>query len=205
MNSTIKLTLLAALSAVTIGATSLMSSSSAAADEVTNNKTMVAGQITEDVKNKVDPFVKLVNNQYQLDQSASEIGISNEAYEQVQATIQKSNQVQLQTPNYKTKYRVLARSTSYSTRNFWWGTRYYMYNNAQVAALGYDLNACGLALSAGAGVGAAVSGGVGGIIGVGAGYYFLAENRLNSYNNQHPHDYIYMDFGRLGNFSFGTL
>lgn len=167
-------------------------------------------QLTENQINQLDPYVKVVNNQYVLqlpennNVSQSMVTEIEDELSQVNADI-KSNGYTIKT-NDKTYGAstsaafgvVLAKSSSNPTiKRFWWGIRVYMRNktavNKEIAEFknGQAIAEFGSLVSPPVGVTLSV-------------YFSNIADHLTNMRDAHPHSKLYMDIDRFGVYKIKT-
>lgn len=187
-------------------------------------------QVSENSIEIADKYVRVENNQYIFDESDAKKVLSDEDVKAIKQEIDDKNK---QILNDKLKidsetkeilpqrrlYRVAAHSKNYTTKNFWWGKRYYFTSNEAVTRgakhfrkIANDRGNDSLFWSA---VGDAVayispwytlaanlaSLGVQGV----ANRFNSAASALVAYNNKHRKQKIYLDFNFSCQYSLHVL
>lgn len=187
---------------------------------------MSENNLTQDVIDKADQFVQVQNNQYVLTEGAKK-EFNNSEITQIKKIISESNaEVKHENALIDTSDKAFYPYTNnsnpfvsfastgkkYTYRNFWWGTRFYFRSNAAVDRMVQELRDSQSTLSAfalGAGGAATVAGPYAAIPGMLLGFaawkYNEMASGLQSYNEAHKKNQIYMDVNMTGNVSYHIL
>lgn len=179
-----------------------------------NNISSNSVGLTENQIQKIDPYVTVSNNQYQLNNQASS-ELNKRELQQATYSINQANKNVTQlhlTIDSATKRAMPSLESSaawdshYTTGNFWWGTRYYFTSNAAVAQMTSELQAyTELADIAGV-IGKLFLSPAPQMVAMGAGIYFTSMSAyLNNYNNSHQNNQIYMDVNWVADYSCHIL
>ncbi|QBX95158.1 hypothetical protein [Lactiplantibacillus plantarum] len=181
---------------------------------VIRNTSLDSHSLSELQINKVDSYILVVNNQYQLNKRATTI-LSNTELQAVENSISIANTTVKQqhlTIDQKTKTSQPMSNTKaawhsyYTSANFWWGTRYYFTSNAAVAQMQNELANYSIALGITGALGGALSVGGAAIVSAGADAYLTKmSSDLGYYNATHLHNQIYMDVNFAGFYSMHVL
>ena len=195
-----------------VGGTLSMSPVSALAAE-SNSKVLsqpsVSSGLSEALIKRADSDIIVVNNRYQLKDSAVN-NFSSGELSQLKKALKESNQlvanqkltIDPQTKTIAPEVLFAAYNRRYTMKIFWWGTGYYFTSNAVVAQMSNVLAYYTFAFNIGGTIGGIVAKLASGLLG---SYTTLMSARLNSFNNSHPHNQIYMDVNQAGVFSFHIL
>lgn len=109
------------------------------------------------------------------------------------------------TKSFVLNYQDRASNTP-STKNFWWGTRYYFRSNAQVDTMVSQLHTWANYNSMAAIAGGLLSPYIGAVCGLNTIRLNQVAVDLEAYNNKHKKQHIYMDLNTwIGTWSFGTF
>lgn len=173
----------------------------------------------------LDRLVVVKNNRYEIN-SLGKVVLPEQVYTELSKQLNSANEavakngvkIDPTTKSFTLTSQDRASSVP-STKNFWWGTRYYFTSNKQVENMVYWLNKMSnnyelASVAAGAAVsliplpfiaqasGAAITT----ITALNALNLSRAALDLDHYNNNHKHDHIYMDMNTwLATYSFGTF
>lgn len=100
----------------------------------------------------------------------------------------------------------LAASSSYTTADFWWGTRYYFESNDAVYAMDHDLDTLSAGYATLGALGSLETAGAAAAVGtIGAAYFQKVKSDLDYMNNTHPNNYLYMDVNYTGIYSINVM
>ena len=181
---------------------------------IIHNTSQDSRGLTESQINKIDPYVSVVNNQYQLSQNATS-ALSHNELQEAERSIETANTTVNQqhlTIDKRTKAAHTMLSTKaawhsyYTFANFWWGTRYYFTSNEAVAQMQNELGNDAIAIGIAGAIGGALTGGGAAVVAAGAGAYLQKmSNDLGYYNSTHLHNQIYMDVNLAGFYSMHVL
>lgn len=172
------------------------------------------GRLTESQIKKVDPYVMVVNNRYQLRSDATSTFGSKELNE-VQQMLNKANEnvtnnhLTIDPVSKSTAQNINTRAAwnqHYTYTNFWWGSRYYFTSNAAVDEMVSDLGNITFGFDVAGTIGTLFTGGGAAAVATTASMYFSSMSAyLQLYNNSHRHNQIYMDVNYAGDYSCHIL
>lgn len=183
----------ASFAGVILGGVPLMSGAQvASADAVSMAKSDTAIPVSDSLVSRIDDYVVVKDNQYvlELPDNAKTLFTSDEIAV-VKTNLYKANEnvnknalaIDVENKTTESEPQVMtaaAYNKHVTTKNFWWGTRYYFTSNAAVDEFVWSLNNTAIGLGAAIGV-------------VGGAYFAKVANDLNYYNQTHSHNQIYMD------------
>lgn len=151
-------------------------------------------EITDELINKVNPYILIKDNQYVLDPNVKSI-LTTDQYNAFEMMISESNTqiknagavINLTDKSYSV-HSLQPRNSHYTSKYYSWGTRYYFTSNKAVYNMDHDLEtgkvACGI-LSI-----------INSIAVLGSAYCQKMESDLSYMNNIHPHNYLHMDINK---------
>ncbi|MFC6164212.1 hypothetical protein ACFP3T_05950 [Lactiplantibacillus dongliensis] len=170
--------------------------------------------LTESQIQKINPYVTVLNNRYQLNHTASG-AFNKQELKQIKLSISQANKTVIEqhlTIEPVTKSTVsipeskAAWNSHYTATNFWWGTRYYFTSNAAVAEMTNELSNIEYGFDVAGVIGTLFTdGGAAAVATTATAYFNSMSIYLNHYNNNHRHNQIYMDVNYSGGYSCHVL
>lgn len=170
--------------------------------------------ISQQLINKVNPYVSVKNNAYTLDPivktflTADQFAEITDVIDKANINVEQGNfTINVNDKSYDGVNSLLRKSNShYTYKNFWWGTRYYFRSNAAVYEMDHDLESRSMAMGVVGAIGSIATDGFASAVGaIGSAYFLKIESDLNYMNNTHPHNYLYMDVNLTGIYSINVL
>lgn len=166
--------------------------------------------LTELQIKRIDPYVTVLNNQYQLSKQAKNV-FSTDELSEAEIMIEKTNsmideQHLVINPITKSTNSIVtvkaAWNSDYTMAHFWWGSRYYFTSNQAVAKMQHELSDAVVAVTIGGALGSAISVGASAIVTAGTvAYCQKMASDLGYFNATHIHDQFYMDVNSFGFYS----
>lgn len=213
MKKAVVFSLLLPMTMATLLGTSATAFASTPEQTMSMNQTDNQSLTTQTIQS-VDKYVTVSGNRYHLSATAAQEFSKGQLIQINQSIDQANRNVAEQQLKIDSKTKVAepttelfaAYNTKYTTKNFWWGTRYYFTSNAAVRKMCNELGGIASAFNIGGAIAGILSNGAASAVAGAANIYFShLSSGLNRYNNQHPHNQIYMDVSYSGGFSYHIL